>query len=333
MIRVAGAGVAGSYFAALSEIYGREVKVYDGSLRRGHGCAWGCFYSLLDEKLRKVGLRVDDYILCKTPDLILNGIRIKLRNHVSINKPKLIDDLWPSRKVIFIYTDHKHAKPGDKLVVNATATPLGGDVRYISTFQYKARLAGAEPRTTYVYLNTRYVGYAWVFPLDEEGKWYHVGAGSAGKPSEPREMINGLLKFYGFRLEDGLCTCNRPITVVNPKTVVLRSQDVVSVGEAGGFVFPITGEGIIPAMDSAELLHEALLYDDIEAYEVRAREYFRQHGYDKAFGFWNLFEKHPRWAWIKGSPTLLKRASSRVQPVMTPKTWFQVLWQIIKLPR
>jgi len=73
---VCGAGISGSYFYALftDKFPETKLRIYDGAKKRGCSCAFGCFYSLLKEKLDKVGLNIEDYILCKNKGLVLNGV-------------------------------------------------------------------------------------------------------------------------------------------------------------------------------------------------------------------------------------------------------------------
>ena len=318
-LTVCGAGVAGSYFYALftDKFSGTKLKVYDGAKKRGCTCAFGCFYTLLKEKLDKAGLNVEDYILCKNEGLILNGVYFPLRNQISIDKPKLVKDLCPrviKRNVYF--TRRKGC------FINATGIPL---CRYyaIRTSQYRVKLEGLEPATNYIHVDPRYVGYAWVFSLDEEGKWFHLGAGCVN--ADPEILIKALMKRYGIKVKKKACQCHRPIRIVNPEEnlPVVGSEDleslIVSVGEAGGYVFPVTGEGIIPSMDSVDLLVNGMSSPFWPAgYAFMTKKYLKKWNYDKAFKTWRLMLKHPRTAWLYGFRFMLSRTRKRAQPEITP---------------
>jgi len=314
---VAGAGVAGSYFYALftDKFPETKLKIYDGAKKRGCGCAWGCFYSLLKEKLNKVGLNIEDYILCKNRGLVLNGVYFPLRNQISINKPKLVRDLCPRviKKNISL-TDFIREK---KWVVNATGRPLW-DCYVIPTRQYRVKLEGLEPMVNYIHLDPKYVGYGWAFSLDEEGKWFHLGAGCVN--ADPEILIKALVRRYKVKVKKKACRCRRPIRVVNPKDIFSEAiGTVVSIGEANGYVFPVTGEGIIPSMDSAELLVKCMWSPAWPTeYYLETKEYLKKWNYDKAFKAWRLMFDHPRTAWLYGFRFMLNRAKKRAQPETSP---------------
>jgi len=337
---VCGAGVAGSYFYTLftDKFSETKLKIYDGAKKRGCGCAWGCFYTLLKEKLDKVGLNIEDYILCKNKGLILNGLYIPLRNQISIDKPKLIKDLCPKPiKKNLDFSDFIRRK---EWVINATGKPIWRH-RVIPTVQYRVKLKGLEPAVNYIYLETRYVGYAWAFSLDDEGKWFHLGAGCVN--ADPEILIKALVRRYGCKVKKPVCSCNRPIRVVNPEDFNPILGTVISIGEAGGYVFPVTGEGIIPSMDSAEFLVESmqssylpvniLPYDGpVEGmkYFYRTKEYFKKHGYHKAFKVWRLMYKHPRTAWLYGFRYMFKRAKQRTMPELNLSRLIKLAFKLIR---
>jgi len=314
-LTICGAGVAGSYLHALLIDKHSEVglKIYDGAGKRGCSCAFGCFYAQLKEKLKRVGLNVEDYILCKNKGLILNGVYVPLRNQISIDKPKLVRDLCPKvikKNLNLMDFFNKH-----EWVINATGIPLC-EHYVIPTKQYRVKLEGLEPAVNYIHLDMKYVGYGWAFSLDEEGKWFHLGAGCVN--ADPEILIKALVKRYRVKLKKPICSCNRPIRVINPEKSNILYSNIVSIGEAGGFVFPVTGEGILPSMDSAESLVESMWSPTWPAeYYFKTKEYFEKWNYDKAFKVWRLMEKHPRTAWLYGFRFMFKRASKRTQPELT----------------
>jgi len=327
-LTVAGAGISGSYFYALftDKFPETKLKVYDGAKRRGCTCAFGCFYTQLKEKLDKVGLNVEDYILCKNKGLILNGVYIPLRNQISIDKPKLVKDLCPRviKKNVFLSDFIKRRE----WVINATGRSLWKHY-VIPTKQYRVKLEGLEPAVNYVHVDPKCVGYAWAFSLDEEGEWFHLGAGCVN--ADPEILIKALINRYGIKIKKKICQCDRSIRVVNPRDIFNGAVGtIVSIGEANGYVFPVTGEGIIPSMDSAELLVNSMWSPawPLEYY-FKTKDYFEKWNYDKAFKTWKLMSKHPRTAWLKGFKFMLKRTKTRAQPVLTPLNLLKVMTRLI----
>lgn len=54
-------------------------------------------------------MNVEDCILSKVDRLVLNGIDIKVKNQVSIDKPHLLEDLLPRKEVV--KREAKNLKP------------------------------------------------------------------------------------------------------------------------------------------------------------------------------------------------------------------------------
>jgi flavin-dependent dehydrogenase len=132
--------------------------------------------------------------------------------------------------------------------------------------------------------------------------------------ANPEVLVDRLTKRYGVEVASKTCSCSRPIAIVDPRADLVKGR-VVSIGEAGGATFPITGEGILPSMDSAEMLFEVLGSPSWpEAYVSRARKYFEEWEYDRAFRLWRLLEKHPTVSWLLGAPIMLRRSRRRAMP-------------------
>lgn len=333
MILIVGAGVAGSYLAALLRQDGKEdYLVYDRNPSwRGHLCAWGCFYSLLRDKLKPLGLNVDDYILCRADTLVLNGVRIKLRNEASLDKPKLLNDLCPESHVIkkeFSFSDEALASlHPNHLVVNATGIPFGKHYR-IHTKEYKLRIHGLEPNTAYVNIDLNYVGYGWMFPLDEDGRDWHLGAGCVN--ADPEVLIRNIARRYRARpIPNHGCYCERDIRIINPGDCMLGENFAISIGEAAGAVYPISGEGIVPSMESAEVFYKWYKeHKPVTEYGKALWDKFLGENLG-SFDVWRYMEKYPRLAWLLGAPSMVKRARKRIMPVMTPTTYLKLVSQLL----
>jgi len=171
----------------------------------------------------------------------------------------------------------------------------------------------------YVYMDLKYVGYAWAFSLDDEGRWFHLGAGCVN--ADPEILIKALVKRYKTEIEEVACSCDRSIRVVDPEELIACFGAILSIGEAGGYVFPVTGEGILPSMDSAEIFVKELNSPFFPySYEASTYRYLKTRDYDKAFKVWRLMEKHPRTAWLYGFRFMFNRAKKRAQPKLTPSS-------------
>ena len=342
-ITVCGAGVSGSYIATRLIWKGYKVRIYDPLIKRGHRCAYGSHYKMLKEKLRNVFLDVDDYLLCKVKKVYLNDICIDIEDAIIIDKPRMLEEILPKdfitpRKIKNI------KKLSADLIINATSDPLypmnNEGIAVMPTLQYKTKL-NTERETAWVYFNPKYLGYAWIFPLDDEGREFHVGAGSIGVP--PLHLIKEMMKFYGFKLGIPKCACSREIKMMDPEEIVIYEGKVVSVGESAGAVYPLTGEGTLPSMDSCDILFDALRNVETSSesdlgkalfyYASGWWNYLRKNEYDKAYKIVKFGVKHPKLAWIKGIKLLIKRVKIRTKPVFEMKKLLKVLSYFIKSPR
>lgn len=119
-------------------------------------------------------------------------------------------------------------------------------------------------------------GYIWIFPRSD-----HFSAGICGKmhtrsAAQFRKLLEDALEDLGLdykRAEFYSHVLPSPQTETLADTVV-NGKDWALIGDAAGFVDPITGEGLYYAMRSAELLSQALLADRPEAYRELLRQDF-----------------------------------------------------------
>lgn len=324
IVTIAGAGVAGSYLAHLLEDK-FFVQVYDGAKRRGCGCAWGSFYTQMQSHLKHLGLNVEDYVLNRTKNLVLNGMHIRLLNEFSINKPKMLEDLYSSKKIIPSNIPLYNVGY-EKLIVNATALPFG-EYYKIPCIQVKVQLEGLEKDTAYVNIDPNYTGYGWIFPLDDEGKIFHLGAGCVN--ADPQRLIDKIVAKYKVTVEDTFCRCTRNIAIVNPDTPIIIEGNVVSVGEAAGCVYPVTGEGIDPSIRSVRMLAGILSAEfPLQIYEGRLRKEMLD-DYKPAFKVWRLMHTHARLAWLSGFTYMTERAKTRAQPIITKSIRLRLLLKML----
>ena len=117
-------------------------------------------------------------------------------------------------------------------------------------------------------------GYAWIFPLAENRANIGLGMRLDHFHSEPRNLKKMLDLFLslplikprlkpGFKLEN---IASWPLNFGSQKGLQYAFSGALLVGDAGGFVSPLTGGGISRSLLSgqlaAEVVHQALLKDD-----------------------------------------------------------------------
>ena len=119
-------------------------------------------------------------------------------------------------------------------------------------------------------------GYIWIFPRVD-----HFSAGICGKlPNKSTADLRRLLEdslpqlglsFEGAKFYAHVLPSLRPETL---REAAVNGEGWAMIGDAAGFVDPITGEGLYYAMRSAELISQALLADRPESYASLLRQDF-----------------------------------------------------------
>lgn len=263
MIVIAGLGIAGSYlFRRLSEA-GFEVSAYDPKVSGFYvPCGYATNGFRLGNLISRVGLDVGDYVERDARRIIISGpdgreFDLSPAGLCTIDKNRLEGDL------IGELSFSRSRAPGlvgeNNILIDATGVSryyLGkakGDL-LMHTKEY------LSPSATHEDFYFRYFssgsGYYWEFPLSSG---YHVGAGG-----DSAEMVKSSTNW----VKEPVKTVSRKIRL-SPLFDSMFRDNTIGVGEAIGTVSPITGEGILPSMESAEILFQQLkAHDSIE--EVKA---------------------------------------------------------------
>jgi flavin-dependent dehydrogenase len=331
-LAVVGAGVSGSYLSALLEDLGVQVEVYEmNPADRGHRCAWGSHYTLLKDKLSKVGLNVDDYIITKVDRTYINGVEVGMGNTVIIDKPKMLRSMLADSQIKASYADAQtlSSRSDLELVVNATGVPHRETPHEkIYTVEERSVLKGAEENTAYILFDVDRVGYGWVFPLSDGGRWFHVGAGCLKSSWDSAMLMLDTLHRYDLYVLDRSCRCEREINIIKGKPK-LHDGKVFYVGEATGAVNPITGEGILTSMDTSEALAESItacpdcVYGIAEEYSARISPLITDH--IKAYRLLEGVRNHRRFAMLRIMSYMIRRSKNRSKPKLSPKSILRLL--------
>jgi len=261
-IQICGAGVAGTYLYLLLNDF--DVHIKDVRRKPDCRCAWGIAYSEAKELYKKVGLDLDDYVIARPGYVVANGLKIKNKNVVIFDKKRLLEDLWKQIEFRDVKADLYVDATGHK---RALLPKIEKD-RLYPTIQTIEEHDVDEN----IYVYARKTGYAWAFPLGNS-KW-HVGAGDA---TEMRtiELIEIFRQKYGFKGNSKICGCKARIRLLPPsKCRPFVSGNVVGVGESIGCVSGF-GEGNAPALESAKILYECLIDNELHKYESKILKNFQ----------------------------------------------------------
>ncbi len=264
MLHIAGLGVSGSYLLRRLSQSGFDVSGYEPK-RPGFyvPCGYAVNLNRLRDLLGNVGMNADDYLEIKAGSVTFasdTGISIKLPSSgfCTIDKNRLeydiLRDLKYERKVA------PSLPNGNDIMIDATGVsryylgPAKGDL-LMRTREY---LTNTAPKGDFYF---RYFpsgrGYYWEFPLKNG---FHIGAGG-----DTIEIVSDALK----DVRDPLRVMSRNIRL-SPLFDQATKGNIIGVGEAIGTVSPITGEGIVPSMESAEILFQNISrYDDLDDLKER----------------------------------------------------------------
>ncbi|MGC8555603.1 MAG: NAD(P)/FAD-dependent oxidoreductase [Conexivisphaera sp.] len=279
-VTVVGTGVAGSYLGARLALAGIDVEGVEAQDPAGYRsvCAWATSLEGMRERLRQLDVDMEDYVLVEARGISvdLGGTihEVPTRHLVTFDKPALIRRLMGTFRVR--HSVRARGIPGDAsgLVVDATGVhravigPARSGTEFaLPAYQLRVRYRNPPMESFYVRPFPRYSGYLWYFPLG--GGEFFVGAGDLH-----HMHLRYLSEFLDeHRPDEVLSREGRPIRISPPGILepISRSAGaaaVVAVGEAAGAVLPILGEGILPSVESAELLAEILLREGVEGFSA-----------------------------------------------------------------
>lgn len=241
---VAGAGVAGSYLYNVLD----DVTIVDKNPgNRGCDCAWGT-HPEIQEYLDEINIDIEPYIINKINTVVINGIEIDLDEpQYIIDKPRLLKAMVPNSKVTKKKVDIGNT---DEDIINATGSPINKGY-YLETTQYRTRIMDTELDDGKAYIYATAHGYGWIFPLELNN--FHVGAGTY--KGKTKQLLRETQTYYNVP-DTTQCHCESSINITPPQLQEIYDDNVISVGEAAGTTSPVTGEGIIPALKSAQILAE-----------------------------------------------------------------------------
>ncbi len=162
-----------------------------------------------------------------------DGVYSKIREKSTLNK------YWKKDKRIFIFSSE-----------------IEGEEEELENFFGKNK-------TNSMILNFKKVkGYGWIFPGTT---WFNIGFGGISKKLNLNEIKKIYLDFFNSCLDSGIIPKNSkltknkafPVQMGGPMKKITNNR-ILLLGEAAGFVYPISGEGILYAIWSAKIASEVI---------------------------------------------------------------------------
>ena len=284
-VAVVGIGVAGAYLMnQLSNIHDIHVEGFERMEEKDHDavCAWATCDNIMRIYAKKCGLNFENYILHEgkkmTVDIDGNrNINVNLKGMISYDKLKLIQDMIKGTKITFNKVPQKNSLEQDfDLIVDSTGfhrhyLPKLKDELWIPCIQYKVKYNEKDIPFDDFYLKAfpSLSGYFWYFPL---GNGYaHIGSGDFRR-KHTNEYLEYFLKRYSCTV---LKKVGRPVRITPPSKCLPFSdgKKTIGVGESIGTVYPLLGEGIIPATICADIFIDNL--NDLTEYYNKVLTQFK----------------------------------------------------------
>ena len=320
-VGVLGAGVAGTFLAYFLSLRGIDVEVYEARPSYDFPCGEavpGQIAGYVD---------VSDYVVTDIRRLTICVAGIDCRSHDFgrtmgwiIRKHDFVNDYRGLARIIPRRASIKELNNGRYDVIVDARGPFS-DVEEYDALGVVRGFTNARPKhaefgeieideeTLYMYFDPRILGYYWIFPSANDKYKWNVGFGAVrGIPVKQWfavfNELHGIsnIEVHGIR--------GKKIKLADPGRAAKRTHYrswVYAVGEAGGFIVPLTGEGIRPAIESAWSL---------------AIELAGSHGeFDKVI---KVYEKHHklyrlmrRLGPAKASKVLLKLSANELETLLS----------------
>lgn len=248
MIYIAGLGIAGSYLGARLINAGFDVKAYDPRREDYYlPCGYATNEKLLSTYLSKIGMRSSDYLVSHANEVTFSGynfsdVSFDSSGMCTIDKKRMETDMAQE-----IPRAMPESIANSSIAIDATGISralLGKHPNDYMMYAKEYLASKSEHEDFYFHYFEKGHGYYWEFPLGDK---YHIGAGS-----DRLDMIDESLSSIEHELVTG-----RKIRLKPLFDSVSRGK-IIGVGEAIGTVSPISGEGIMPSIKSAEILFQAI---------------------------------------------------------------------------
>ena len=122
-----------------------------------------------------------------------------------------------------------------------------------------------EKNRIYVYFKP-YKGYGWIFPLDENR--FNIGCGTFAEDNLKynlnqiyEEFINDphIKKYFPESNYQEIWKGSYPLSAIGVLEKSLFDDNIMIIGDAAGFVSPISGEGLLPSITSGQIAAETAI--------------------------------------------------------------------------
>ncbi|MHB1708858.1 MAG: NAD(P)/FAD-dependent oxidoreductase [Thermoplasmataceae archaeon] len=274
MINVAGLGVAGSYLLRRLNQEGFDSLGFDPKRPDYYiPCGYATNLDRIKIFASRAGLDMEEYCLVRSSSVTFSGnefgpVEFAGRRIGTFDKNRFERDL-----VVGLPTKMAALRQAGNGSVTIDATGVSRQILGKTEddhLMYTREIISkkADHKDFYFHFFKNGTGYYWEFPI---AGGYHIGAGAL-----TLDMVDEALR----SVQPGL-TIGRKIRM-KPLFENMVRDNVIGVGESIGLVSPITGEGIMPALESAEVLIQIMKrQDDLDTIKMAYRKQIM-----KAYGYY-----------------------------------------------
>lgn len=207
-------------------------------------CGWGVNYPDFIKLGKTAGLDFDKFVLNRFNKVTINKREFK-SDIALIDKPSLLHELIGKEEPIYTPPDiSKYDRIIDATGIGAYLPPRPPGIVLEA---HQVRCIDGDHKSMQGFTNWSNE-IAYIFPIGDGT--VHIGYGLINKSYRPPDEIMKLMN--GTKI---ICQCNATLWYSGPILPVIH-DNVIGVGESIGLVDPMSGMGIIPAMDSARALAE-----------------------------------------------------------------------------
>jgi len=254
-INILGLGIAGSLLAARLSRAGIKVSAFDPQKRYIKPCgeavpAW--FFQEKYLKYTHVKSKVSRYTVNVDGETIFDWDAGK-NVWLIIDKEKLVNTLREIAIAEGASIEWKPGVHGKGYNVDARGPFSQGTKRTIPVYRIIAKTRSWDEDRVHIEFDSGKAGFYWIFPSGDN--LVNVGGGFAYNPGLVAKLVH---KYASVSLDiREILDKSASLITIHPEHRFFH-KNTFYLGEAAGLIMPSTGEGIRPALLSAEKLFQAL---------------------------------------------------------------------------
>ena len=258
---IIGAGPAGAAYAYFATNNSYRVVVYDHTTPGEKPCGWAVPIqiekyikipqSAILTKIKSFSVYIDDELAHRYEHRLWGYI---------INKPLFLKELLEGVDFKKKYVDvRKDEVKAEKLILATGSVATKLKEEHLLAIQQIIKVReNLDEEHIEVWFSSDMIGYYWVFP--RTNNTLDIGVGGLVNYLELEKRLKRFIK-KRYKEYEILTPIRGAYINISGADIEKIEQDVPVIGEAAGFVYPLTGEGIRPAIASAYALYHKHVYN------------------------------------------------------------------------